>query len=213
MATGKHVSPISAPTQRPRQLLHPLTNLSKICLLQGLSAPITSKKSNVNDLPQSHSVRDYWLNFSLGLLELLDMDRRERGAMKALILLALAGLSISTVHAAEPTGTLTLACQGTVTIKFRASYEPDPISMGLIVSFTNRTVKGTARWGPYLFDDEIPITNSNEDTVVFSGFSKFLGMTIHGSMDRVTGDVGMVAIEKATEFDYSLKCKPTQRMF
>jgi len=35
--------------------------------------------------------------------------------MKAPIQLALATLSISTAQAAEPAGTLTLACQGTVT--------------------------------------------------------------------------------------------------
>jgi hypothetical protein len=52
-------------------------------------------------------------------------------------------------------------------------------------------------------------------TVVFEGFSRFLGRNISGSMDRVTGDVGMVATAKeaAGAFDYSLKCKPTQRMF
>jgi hypothetical protein len=33
-------------------------------------------------------------------------------------------------------------------------------------------------------------------------------------MDRVTGNVGMVATAKeAAAFDYSLKCTPTQRMF
>jgi hypothetical protein len=52
--------------------------------------------------------------------------------------------------------------------------------MGLIVNFMKRTVKGTARWGPWLFDDEIPITQSNEDTVTLHGFSKFLGMTTSG---------------------------------
>jgi hypothetical protein len=132
--------------------------------------------------------------------------------MKAPILLALAALSIA--QAAEP-ATLTLACQGTVTIKTssESEYDPDPISIGFIVNFANRTVKGTGRWGPFLFDDEIPITDSNEDTVVFRGFSKFLGMTISGSMDRVTGDVRMTATEKKGAFDYVLKCKPTQRMF
>jgi hypothetical protein len=86
--------------------------------------------------------------------------------------------------------------------------------MGLIVNFTARTVQGTARWGPYLFDDQIQITEWNEVTVVFEDFSKFLGRNIHGSMDRVTGNVGMVATEKeAAAYDYSLKCRPTQRMF
>jgi hypothetical protein len=54
-------------------------------------------------------------------------------------------------------------------------------------------------------------------TIVFGGFSKFLGMNVDGSMDRVTGDVGMIAIPKTglfgRPFDYSLKCTPTQRMF
>jgi hypothetical protein len=135
--------------------------------------------------------------------------------VKVPMLLALAGLCISTAQSAEPVS-LMLACQGTVIIKrVESDYDPVPISMGLIVNFTNHTVKGTARWGPFLFDDEIPITQSNEDTVTFRGLSKFLGMTISGSMDRVTGDVGMLALETGRDgyYDYLLKCKPTQRMF
>jgi hypothetical protein len=109
---------------------------------------------------------------------------------------------------------LTLACQGKVTIESSLSeYEPDPISMGLIVNFTNHTVQGTSRRGPYLSDDQLPIIESNEGTVAFRGFSKWLGMTVNGSIDRVTGDVGMLATAKAQTFYYSLKCKPTQRMF
>ncbi len=38
-------------------------------------------------------------------------------------------------------------------------------------------------------------------------------MTINGSVDRVTGDVGMLATAKAQTFYYSLKRKPTRRMF
>src|SRR5262245_10740896 len=96
--------------------------------------------------------------------------------------------------------------------------EPQPISMRLIINFTKRTVQGTGRWGPYLFDDQLPITELNEGTVVFEGFSKFLGMKVVGTMDRVTGDVGMVASTKGDSkegqaLDYSLKCRPTQRMF
>jgi hypothetical protein len=128
-------------------------------------------------------------------------------------IIALSGPSM-TAQAAD--ATLTLACQGTVTIKTFGplEYEPDPVSMGLIVNFTARTVKGTARWGPYLFDDQLQITDSNDVTVVFGGFSRFLGRNISGSMDRVTGDVGMVATaEGAAAYDYSLKCRPTQRMF
>jgi hypothetical protein len=93
------------------------------------------------------------------------------------------------------------------------SAKPEPVSMGIIVNFMARTIQGTARWGPYLFDDQLPITELNEGSVVFEGFSKFLGMNVRGSMDRVTGDVGMTAVGEGNAYDYSLKCKPTQRMF
>jgi len=114
--------------------------------------------------------------------------------------------------------TLMLACKGTVTTKSLSTtkYEPDPISMGFIVNFTTRTIQGTARWGPYLFDDQIPITEWNEGTVVFSGFSKFMGANISGYMDRMTGDVGIVATATkdlpGPSFDYALKCSPTSRV-
>jgi hypothetical protein len=56
-------------------------------------------------------------------------------------------VGLSAAHAADTT--LTLACQGTVTIKTFSptEYEPDPVSMGLIVNFTNRTVK-RRQWTP-----------------------------------------------------------------
>jgi hypothetical protein len=105
--------------------------------------------------------------------------------------------------------TLTLACKGTATIRAAPPLEskPHPLSMGLIVDFTTRTAHGTTRQGPYLFDDQLQIIESNEVTVVFRGFSQFLGMDISGSMDRMTGDVGMLATSKTKTIDYSLKCK------
>jgi hypothetical protein len=59
--------------------------------------------------------------------------------------------------------TLTLACQGTVTTKSASptEYEPDPVSMGLVVNFTTRTVQGASRWRPYLFDDQLPAVMHN----------------------------------------------------
>ena len=48
-------------------------------------------------------------------------------------------------------------------------------------------------------------------SVIFRGFSQFLGKNISGSMDRMTGDVGMLATSKTEAIDYSLKCTPTQR--
>ena len=114
-------------------------------------------------------------------------------------------------QAAEP-ATLTLTCKGTATIR-ADSPKPYPLSMGLIVDFTTRTVHGTARQRPYVFDDQLQITEWNEVTVIFRGFSQFLGKNISGSMDRMTGDVGMLATSKTETIDYSLKCTPTQRMF
>ena len=53
----------------------------------------------------------------------------------------------------------------------------------------------------------------NEATVIFRGFSQFLDKNISGSMDRMTGDVGMLATSTTQTIDYSLKCTPAQRMF
>ena len=120
-----------------------------------------------------------------------------------------AGLSMTAQAADE---TLTLTCKGTATIR-ADSPKPYPLSMDLIVNFTTRTVDGTARQRPYVFDDQLQITEWNEVTVIFRGFSQFLGKNISGSMDRMTGDVGMLATSKTEAIDYSLKCTPTRRMF
>jgi hypothetical protein len=52
--------------------------------------------------------------------------------MKAPILLAFLGLA--TAQAAEPTGTMTLACEGTATDKTDpwVVAKPEPVSMGLV---------------------------------------------------------------------------------
>jgi hypothetical protein len=42
---------------------------------------------------------------------------------------------------AQADPTLTLACQGTTTVRMEDA-KPEPISMGIIVNFTNRTVQG-----------------------------------------------------------------------
>jgi hypothetical protein len=73
-------------------------------------------------------------------LTMQDDGSSEGGApMKALMLLALAGLS-TMAGAAEP-ATLTLACKGTMTDKTEADAKPMPISMG-IVNFTEETIIG-----------------------------------------------------------------------
>ena len=41
---------------------------------------------------------------------------------------------------AQPAATLTLACKGTVTSSLDS--KPEPLSMGIIINFTTRTVQG-----------------------------------------------------------------------
>jgi hypothetical protein len=134
--------------------------------------------------------------------------------MKLTMLLAL-GLSFA--HAAEPTGTLRLACEGTRTEMWTPD-KPEPVSMGIIVDFGARTVS--------IFGAPIPIEDLSDVQVVFNStdhpdddqFHQHVG----GTIDRVTGDVGMLTILSGPFSDnsyislwtnYSLQCKPTQRMF
>ena len=134
-----------------------------------------------------------------------------RGCSRVITVTAIvAGLPML-AQAAEP-ATLTLTCKGTATIR-ADSPKPYPLSMGLIVNFTTRTIDGTGRQRPYVFDDQLQITEWNEVTVIFRGFSQFLGKNVSGSIDRMTGDVGMLATSKTEAIDYSLKCTATQRMF
>jgi hypothetical protein len=120
-------------------------------------------------------------------------------------------LGLSTAHAADPT--LTLACQGTVTVTSIDDAKPEPISVGIILNFTTHTVQG--------FGDPTKITGMNDTTITFSGSNppgQASKWNILGSLDRVTG-----ALEAITQLSsngrlydrtsYSLKCKPTQRMF
>jgi len=55
---------------------------------------------------------------------------------------ALCQLAATTAHAQQP-ATLTLACKGTVTLHgTQGDFDPQPISMGIIVNLTDRTVQG-----------------------------------------------------------------------
>jgi hypothetical protein len=143
--------------------------------------------------------------------------------MKTAILLVLAGLSIA--QAAEPTGTLTLACEGTTTnmnIKTGFIDKPEPVSMGIIVDFAALKVEFSDAHFP------IPIEDITETTVAFYGnnLPDPLGPSlfiIDGTIDRVTGGVEAKLVQHGDRHDrsgnglhllttYSLKCQPTQRM-
>jgi len=122
-----------------------------------------------------------------------------------------AALSMTAQAADE---TLTLACEGTAT-NLVPNAKPISVSMAIIVDFADRTVKGFSTTPA----DEVKVDSVNEMTVAFSGSGLFGGWTINGRIDRVTG-----ALEATTRMsdhtrrivggtNYSLKCRPAQRMF
>jgi hypothetical protein len=131
--------------------------------------------------------------------------------------IALVVMLVSTAHADD--ATLTLACQGTTTFGTEAA-KPEPVSMGIIVNFTNRTVHGFGYPGfSGRFDFPVKITGMDAVTVAFHGSSQ-TGESITGSIDRVTGDVeARIQMSDSKTGDllsilrYALKCRPTQRMF
>ena len=127
---------------------------------------------------------------------------------------ALALLLVLTVAAAEPTETLTLACQGTTRLSIAgAPWSPDePSFMSLIVNFATRTVTGL-RYGDLSYDDEFPvgISGVNDLIVMFGGSNDGSDSptTITGTIYRMTGHVYVTWKGGAVTRTYSLKCKPT----
>jgi hypothetical protein len=126
---------------------------------------------------------------------------------------------MSTAQAAEPTGTLTLACQGT-TQEMPPRSKPDPISMGIIVDFAARTVEGFGSDATF----RIEIGDITETVINFSGsnlsdLTRSYTYRITGTIDRVTGAAEAVVFGSMREgrptwtTGYTLKCRPTQRMF
>jgi hypothetical protein len=123
-----------------------------------------------------------------------------------------------TTAQAQP-ATLTLACKGTTTEHdMSGDQDPQPISMGIIVNLTDRTVQGFG----YPFDIEpLKIGYANDVEVRFGGEQETsVRSVINGSINRVTGDVNAtwVFLDKKTgnlepHMSYELQCKPAQRMF
>jgi hypothetical protein len=126
-------------------------------------------------------------------------------------------VSLATAQAGER-ATLTLACNGTsTTISFDEdhTHATSAISIGIIVNLADRTVQGFGYPGEF---DVIKIISLSDATVGFFG-GQNPGQQIYGRIDRVTGDVEATSEWRNTEnrttsrTDYSLKCRPTQRMF
>ena len=102
------------------------------------------------------------------------------------MLLLLAWSFVATAQAQETT--LTLACKGMTSAPMIPDEKPQPISMGIVVNFSARTVQGFV---VPEFEFPVKITAANDVRIAFSGEQQ-LPSSVHnifGSMDRVTGDV------------------------
>jgi hypothetical protein len=149
--------------------------------------------------------------------ELTDEFKRMKIALhgsRLAIQFVLAGLSPCGVQAAEPTGTVSLACEGTATDKTHLiePAKPEPVSMGLIINFTTNTVAGFERVFPSLSADRVKIIGVDKTTFGFSG-ADGMGAAVFGTADRITGDVEATMERWNAETNklqwatgYSLKC-------
>lgn len=124
------------------------------------------------------------------------------------MLLALAALS--TAQAAEPTGTLTLACKGTETHEGSAGTSSDQINIGVTVDFQKKIVTG-------LSDSVLTIDGLTETTISFSGQEVEANFVwnMSGTLDRVTGSLVAASTRSNPRLTltYDLQCRSTQRMF
>ena len=143
--------------------------------------------------------------------------------MKKLLLVGIAMLPIAFASAAQAVDgrPISLACQGTIADNL-AGKESEPVSMGIFVDFTNRTVQGGFSFASHsLFgpDSPIPITEWNDTTVSFNGkgraawSTEYVEESIWGNIDRVTGDVEAHITSGIVTNHYTLKCRPVKRMF
>ena len=111
-----------------------------------------------------------------------------------------------------------LTCRGTTTDSSEPDAKKYPVSMSIVVNFTDRTVQGF--YLLELLDIPVKIMAANK-VVAFGGQRKSPSTltSIHGSLDRTTGDLEatLTVSEPKTSKIYSstiyaLKCRPTQRM-
>ena len=133
-------------------------------------------------------------------------------ALAFVVALCAAGSSHVT-QAAEPTGTLTLACQGTGTDNIKPDAKPEPISMGIVVNFTARTIAGFTY--PGLEEFPVVIRAASEVLITFTGSSESGSSIVAGDINRVTGELWASSMMRdantsniVTSTTYSLKCRP-----
>jgi hypothetical protein len=118
---------------------------------------------------------------------------------------------------AQQAGLTSLACTGQKTTWLFDGTENEkkqPVSMGIIVDFNAGTIQG-------FVDYPVKIRDADEAKIKFFGYTEFLksSATIHGTIDRVTGQVEATADTHdlktgfvLTAAVYRLQCRPTQRI-
>jgi hypothetical protein len=134
-----------------------------------------------------------------------------------------ATILVSQTAEAQQPATLTLACEGTITLRYPNSGYPDeqsPTSMGIIINFTTRTVQGFGILGK---GNQLPITAADDVTITFYGYTSPRDPPaeawIMGQINRVNGTVHATEFlddnqknERLSVTIYELKCRPTERM-
>ena len=124
-------------------------------------------------------------------------------ALALLLVLAFAG-------AAEPKGTLTLACSGqkmSRTLPNRDVSE-EQVSIGVTADLTTRTVVFGDAW-----PSPIPIQDVTEKTIMFWEGRSAEAKMVYGSIERISGETQARIKNDNSMALYSLKCKRAQRMF
>jgi hypothetical protein len=150
----------------------------------------------------------------------LGLDRLEPSLMlrtcsRVIAFVVMVACVLVTAQAADTV--LTLPCKGTTTETSKENAKPEPHSQGIIVNFTARTVTGFAYPGA---DIRVTVSAWDDLHIMFAGSNKDSSWTIDGSIDRVTGDTAVTSMwfnlktgEVSSSTDYTLKCRPAQRMF
>jgi hypothetical protein len=111
-----------------------------------------------------------------------------KSAIRPLLLVA-SGFAAT---AQAQSGTLTLACNGTRSLRLMSEEKekPKPISMGIVVNLDAGTVQGFGNPGE-LDDFPVRISATNDVVIAFWGSNadSFSKIVISGDIGRVTGDV------------------------
>jgi hypothetical protein len=117
---------------------------------------------------------------------------------------------VTAALAAEPTGTLTLTCKGqkmSRTLPNRDMSE-EQVSIGVIADLTAPTVVFGDAWA-----SPIPIQDVTVKTIMFWEGRSADAKMVYGSIERISGELEARIKNDNWTAQYSLKCKPRQRMF